>query len=308
VSRITRRTFLKGAVGGSALLAGCGVAGSAGSGGAIAPTAADRVPLGRTGLLVPRVAMGSGTHGWKRESDQTRLGRDAYARLLKHGVERGAAFFDTADLYGSHEIVRHAMRTQAIPRDRVTILSKIWFAAAPEMQPTTTAVPEVERFRRELGVDHIDIVLIHCVQDAQWPVQLERMRDELSELKQRGVVRAVGCSCHTHAALKAAVEHPWTDVVLARINPAHARMDDDATVDETAALLKTARGSGKGVLGMKLFGCGDLIDPEQRQQSLGMSFGGGLIDAGTIGFTAPEQIDDAMDRIDLALSGMAMAG
>jgi aryl-alcohol dehydrogenase-like predicted oxidoreductase len=303
VSRITRRTFLEGAVTGSALLAGCSIA--SGKAATKNPRAADRVPLGRTGLLVPRVAMGSGTNGWKRESDQTRLGRDAYARLLKHGFERGAAFFDCADLYGSHEFIRHALRTQAIPRDQVTILSKIWFAAAPEMQPTATAVPEVERFCRELGVDHIDICLIHCVQDPNWPRQQERMRDELSALKERGLVRAVGCSCHTHAALSAAVEHPWTDVVLARINPVHARMDDDATVDATATLLRKARAAGKGVLGMKLFGCGDIADPGQRQRSLRMSFGGGLIDAGTIGFLAAEQVDDAMHRIDLALQQTA---
>lgn len=301
VAQITRRTFLGGAVGGSALLASCGVA--SGVGGTVTPSAADRVPLGDTGLLVPRVAMGSGTHGWKHASDQTRLGRDVYARLVKHGVERGSAFLDCADLYGSHQYVRYAMRTQAIPRDKVTILSKIWFGPAPEMEPTETAIPEVERFCKELGVDHLDICLIHCVQNPQWPTQLERMRDELSELKERGLVRAVGCSCHTHAALRVAVEHPWTDVVLARINPQHEKMDADATVDETAALLRSARASGKGVIGMKIFGEGNIKDPEHRQQSIDLSFGGDLIDAGTIGFTAPEQIDDAMDRIDVALAG-----
>ena len=44
----------------------------------------------------------------------------------------------------------------------------------------------------------------------------ERIRDELSELKQKGAVRAVGVSCHDHEALKVAAAHPWVDVVLAR--------------------------------------------------------------------------------------------
>jgi len=246
--------------------------------------------------------MGTGTHGWKKVSDQTKLGKPAYARLVKHGIERGSAFIDAADLYGSHELVRHALRAEAIPRDRVTILSKIWWSEAPEMTPTTTAKPEVERFCREMGVDEIDIVLIHCVQDARWPDQLERIRDELSELKEKGIVRAVGCSCHTHAALRTAVEHPWTDVILARINPRHKRMDEDATVDETVALLGEGRARGKGMLGMKIFGCGDLTDPEAREESLRFTFGGDLVHAATIGFTAPDQIDDTMGAIDRVLA------
>ncbi len=300
---ITRRTFLKSAVGASAMLAGC-----SSNGGDpdriedVRDSAADRVELGRSGVLVPRVAMGTGTHGWKRASDQTRLGQQDFSKLMAHGVERGAAFIDAADLYGSHSFVRSALEDGSVKRDDVTILSKIWFGEAPEMTPTTTALPEVERFRGELGVDVIDICLIHCTQDALWPEQLKQMRDELSELKSRGVVRAVGCSCHTNAALKVAAEHPWVDVVLGRINPEKQVMDGDATVDETAATLRLARANGKGVLGMKIFGCGAITSAEAREASLRYSFGGDLIDAATIGFTSPEQIDDAMDTIDSVLT------
>lgn len=296
-SEITRRGFVRGALGATLALAGCQSRGPAPT-----PRADDLVPLGTSGLRVPRVALGTGTHGWKRASDQTRLGKDGFARLIKHGVERGARFLDTADLYGSHEYVGHALRAESIPRDSVTILSKVWFAPAPEMTPTDTARPEVERFLRELGVDRLDICLIHCVQEAAWPDRLTRIRDDLSALKEEGVIGAVGCSCHTSAALEAAIEHPWTDVVLARINPHHAKMDDDATVEETVQLLHDARARGKGVLGMKLFGCGDLTSPEFREESLRHSFASGLIDAGTIGFTSPDQIDDAMAMIDRVLA------
>lgn len=297
MAHITRRTFLKSAAGASALLAGCG----AGETKPLLPTA-NRVSLGRSGLVVPRVAMGTGTHGWKRVSDQTKLGQAELSRLFAHGIERGAAFLDTADLYGSHEYVRHALKDGTIRRDDFTLLSKIWFSEAPEMTPTSTAKPEVERFRQELGVDVIDICLIHCVQDSRWPDQQARMRDELSELKEQGLVRAVGCSCHTNAALRTAAEDPWTDVVLARINPEHEVMDSDATTDETVTTLKLARANGKGVLGMKIFGCGAITSPEAREASLRYSFGSGLIDAGTIGFTAPEQVDDTLGMIDRLLS------
>lgn len=301
---ISRRTFVKQAIlSTSTVLAGCRWERVAPK-----PAAADRVRLGRTGLMVPRVAMGTGTHGWKRASDQTRLGRDAFARLIARGVDRGAAFIDAADLYGSHEFVKHALKSASIARDRVTILSKIWFSEAPEMTPTTTAKPEVERFCRELGMERIDICLIHCVQDPRWPDQMKKMRDELSELKEKGIVRAVGCSCHTHAALQEASEHPWVDVIFARINPKHKSMDADATTDEVAQTLKRARTNGKGVIGMKIFGCGDLSTPGERIASFEYVLGNGLVDAMTIGFTAPEQIENAMDTMDRVLSGLQRRG
>lgn len=293
MNHISRRTFVKRTLAGTtAFLAGCAATPPP------LPAASDLVTLGRSGITVPRVAMGTGTHGWKKASDQTRLGKEAFTRLIAHGVARGSSFIDAADLYGSHHCVKYALKNSTIQRDQVVILSKVWFAEAPEMTPTTTARPEVERFLREMGVETIDICLIHCVQAPDWTEKLKRMRDDLSELKQRGLVRAVGCSCHTLAALKTAAAHPWVDVILARINPEHRRMDPKATTDEVAATLKRARQAGKGVIGMKIYGCGDLATPERRTASLRYVLDNNLVDAMTIGFTAPEQIDDTMNAID----------
>jgi 1-deoxyxylulose-5-phosphate synthase len=269
--------------------------------GAPAPSAATAlVPLGRTGLSVPRLAMGTGSNGWARESDQTRLGERQFVKLMRHGAERGAQFIDAADLYGSHPFVKASFRE--LDRDRVTLLSKIWFTEAPNMTPTETARPEVERFRQELGVDQLDIVLIHCVTDPAWPARQARMRDELSELKARGIVRAVGCSCHSHAALRVAAQDPWVEVIFARINPGHKRMDNDASVEQVADTLKLARANGKGVVGMKIYGAGDWTSPEQRRASLDYALHGGLIDAMTIGHVSAAQFDDTVANIEAVLS------
>lgn len=260
-----------------------------------------RAPLGRSGLLVPRLAMGTGTAGWARVSDQTRLGQRDFVRLMRHGVERGARFIDAADLYGSHPYVRAAL--SEMRREDITLLSKVWFSpGAPKMQPTESARPEVERFLNELGVERLDIVLIHCVTDAAWSSRLARMRDELSELKAAGLVRAVGCSCHSHAALRVAAEDPWVDVILARINPGHKRMDPDANVEQVAATLRLARENGKGVVGMKIYGSGQWQGAEQRRASLALAFGGGLVDAVTIGHMSPAQVDDTIANMDAVLA------
>jgi 1-deoxyxylulose-5-phosphate synthase len=257
------------------------------------------VALGGTGLVVPRLAMGTGTRGWERASDQTRLGRPEFVRLMRHGIERGAAFIDAADLYGSHEYTRATLAE--VPRERVTLLTKIWFGSAPKMQPTTTARPEVERFLRELGTEYLDIVLIHMVTAPAWPGELERMRDELSALKQAGVVRAIGCSCHSHAALEVAAQHPWVDVILARINPGGKNMDQDASIADVRGTLVRARQNGKAVIGMKVYGNGGWATPEQRRESLRSAFADGLVDAVTIGHLGTDQFDDTLQNLGSVL-------
>lgn len=326
MSKVSRRSFTQ-TVGSLALLGGSGAwacATKAGGDGAAAPArlappapaapaapvaslaeadlteaATARVPLGRTGLSVPRLAMGTGSNGWARASDQTRLGEREFVKLMRHGAERGARFIDAADLYGSHPYVKSSFKE--LDRDQITLLTKIWFSEAPKMTPTETARPEVERFRKELGVDQLDIVLIHCVTDPAWPSQQARMRDELSELKERGIVRAVGCSCHSHAALRAAAEDPWVEVIFARINPGHKRMDSDATVEQVASTLRLARKNGKGVVGMKIYGAGDWNSPEQRRGSLEYALHGGLVDAMTIGHVSQAQFDDTVANIESVL-------
>jgi predicted aldo/keto reductase-like oxidoreductase len=263
------------------------------------------VALGQTGLVVPRLAMGTGTRGWERASDQTRLGRAEFVRLMRHGIEQGAAFIDAADLYGSHEFSRTTLAE--VPRERLTLLTKIWYGSAPKMQPTTTARPEVERFLRELGTEYLDIVLIHMVTTPTWTQDLERMRDELSQLKQAGIVRAIGCSCHSHAALKLAAEHPWVDVILARINPGGKNMDQDASIEDVRATLVRARANGKAVIGMKVYGNGSWASPEQRRESMRTAFADGLVDAVTIGHLSTDQFDDTLQNIGSALGSLPRA-
>jgi 1-deoxyxylulose-5-phosphate synthase len=266
---------------------------------AVSRSATARVPLGASGLMAPRLAMGTGSAGWARSSDQVRLGQKAFVRLMKYAAERGASFIDTADLYGSHDYVRAALKE--LDRDQVTLLTKIWFQEAPNMTPTDTALPEVERFRQELDVDVLDVVLIHCVTEADWPTQQARMRDELSELKQKGIVRTVGCSCHSHAALRVAAEDPWVDVIFARINPGHKHMDEDASVEQVADTLRLARRNGKGVVGMKIYGAGDLKTPELRRASLEYALHEELVDAMTIGHENSEQLNDTLQNIQAVL-------
>jgi aryl-alcohol dehydrogenase-like predicted oxidoreductase len=291
MSELNRRTFLAATTAGAAACLG-GAARAAE--GAKAPPPPPQVPLGKTGVTLSRVAMGTGVRGGDRQSNQTRMGFDKLVGLFRHAYERGITFFDLADLYGTHVYFREALRS--IPRDRVAILTKLWWrydgptepAAEPHRKKVAAAT--LERFRHELSTDYLDIVLLHCLSTAKWERELQPYMEALSEAKQKKQVKVVGVSCHDLGALQKSAESPWVDVILARINPKGVKMDGKP--EEVIAALRTAKQNGKAVLGMKIFGEGELV--RQREECLRFAQGLGLLDAMTIGFEAPPQIDDTL--------------
>ncbi len=126
----------------------------------------------------------------------------------------------------------------------------------------------------------------------------------MSDLKRQGVVGAVGVSCHDFGALKVAAEHPWVDVILARINNKGGKAYVcDGTVDEVSGVLKTAKNNGKAIVGMKIFAAGKLVKPEEKDASLRYVFDNSLVDAITVGMMNPTQIDDTLARMSRIARG-----
>lgn len=244
-----RRTFVKGAATASAgLVLMSPVFPVADSG---KKYISDKVMLGNTGIQVSRMAMGTGTHGWGQNSNQTRqLGVKGVSDLLQAAHERGVFFWDSADQYGSHPHLKEALKR--IPREKVVILSKTHASTEKEMQE------DLDRFRKELGTDYIDILLLHCMVDKNWPQKKEGAMKVLSEAREKKIIRAHGVSCHTLEALKAAAASPWVQIDLARINPAGVSMDDKVPV--VVDVLRQMKQSGKVIMGMKIFGVGKLMD------------------------------------------------
>ncbi|MFA5329166.1 MAG: aldo/keto reductase [Prolixibacteraceae bacterium] len=251
----------------------------------------DKVKLGKTGLTIPRLALGTGTHGGNQSSDSTRMGVDNWVKLARYAQERGMTFYDAADLYGSHQNVKQILKE--VPREKATLLSKIW--TRPENWNQDTPTKTIDRFRKETGSDYFDILLLHCMTNGKWQEEKKPYIEALSEAKQKGVTKTVGLSCHNFEALKLAAEDPWVDVILARINPEGLIMD--ASPDEIMAVLKKAHDSGKGIIGMKIYGEGRMTDETRRHKSLEYAIGSGTIDCMTIGMTTKEQIDDTVTKI-----------
>ena len=251
-------------------------------------TAADTVVLGNTGIKTSRLAMGTGTVGTGHHSHQTSLGIKGLSDLLLNGYNQGLLFFDAADSYGSHPHVAEALKH--VPRDKVTVLTKTWARDA------AGARADLDRFRKELGVDYIDICLMHCLTEGDWSERFKGTMDVLSDAKDKGVIRAHGCSCHSIDALRTAAKTPWVDVDLVRINPIGAYMD--ASPDAVVSVIHEMKAAGKGVIGMKILGAGDLRNRQDEAIKYALSLG--VLDAFTIGAESISEQNDLVKRIAAA--------
>jgi aryl-alcohol dehydrogenase-like predicted oxidoreductase len=251
-------------------------------------SASDTVMIGKTGIQTSRLAMGTGTVGSGHHSHQTALGVAGLSALLLNGYDQGLRFFDAADSYGSHPHVAEAIKQR--PRDKVTVLTKTW------ARDPASARADLDRFRKELGTDYLDICLMHCVTEGDWTERYKGVMDVLSEAKEKGVIRAHGCSCHSIEALRAAAKSPWVEVDLVRINPIGSFMD--AAPDTVVGVIREMKTAGKGIVGMKILGQGDMRSRQDEALKFALSLD--LLDAFTIGAENKGEQEDLMRRIAAA--------
>lgn len=249
----------------------------------------DRVMLGNTGIEMSRMAVGTGSSGWRGSSNQTRkLGIRGLADLLQAAYDEGINFWDSADQYGTHPHLKEAQKKTK--RENVVILTKSTSITADGMKK------DLDRFRQEIGTDYLDIVLLHAVTNGNWRHDLKGPMEVLSQAKEDGIIRAHGISCHSLEALEAAAEEPWVEVDLARFNPAGVMMDSD--VETVKSVLQKMKNNGKAVIGMKVYGAGRLID--KKDECLQFHTGQDIIDSFTLGLESAEQLQDILKRLPAA--------
>lgn len=262
---------------------------------ALPSSPSDKVTLGKTGIQVSLVGMGTGSIGSGQASNQTRLGIKGFRKVVRHALDQGICFFDVADQYGSHVYLREALK--GVPRESYVIQTKTHATKFAD------ARSHLERYRLELGVEYIDIVLLHCMQKSGWPHDNTGSMDYLRKAKEEKIIRAHGTSCHGMDPLRTSAKDPFVEVDLARINPEGLIMDDKKP-DEVASVLEEMHSAGKGVVGMKILGEGRIKTPERKDASLRYVLGLGTVDAFIIGFESTEQVDDILKRTSNALAAL----
>jgi 1-deoxyxylulose-5-phosphate synthase len=296
---ISRRDFVGRAIAGTFAAAGClpVIGAEAQAPKQVKRSAFDQVKLGPK-VIATRLAMGTGSDGG---SVQRAMGQDSFTRMVRHAYDRGLRFIDTADPYKTHEMVREAIR--GLPREKLTIQTKLPWGGNPDV------AKELDRFRKELGTEYIDIVLLHNTSPAGWPEKLEKLRDGLSAAKEKGIVRAVGVSVHGLPGLREVARCKWVEVALLRLNHKGHHMDGDkgewaepGRLEDALAEIRKIAEAGKSVIGMKLIGNGDFKDAEEREKSIRFVLSKPFITAVDMGFKSPAEVDEAIERIDRALN------
>ena len=262
-------------------------------------SATDVRTLGKSGVKVSLVGMGTGSVGSEQSSNQLRLGLKEFTRVVRHALDQGVTLFDVADQYGSHVFLREALK--GVPREKYQIQTKT------HARDERIAKSHLERYQLELGVDYIDIMLLHCMTEGDWVAKHTGAMDYLRKAKEQGIIKTHGTSCHGMTSLRTIAKTPFVEVDLARINPFGLQMDDQ-NPDEVSSQLQEMHDAGKGIVGMKILGEGQIKTPEKIDQSLRFVLGLGTVDAFIVGFESTNQVDDLLKRVDVALTSLKANG
>lgn len=299
MSRVTRRDFIKNSMLAVGAISGARVEFSQDT----PPTkrsATDWVTLGRSGVKVTRLGIGTGTNSGQVQRE---LGQKEFTKLIRHAYDQGIRFFDTADNYDQmHEMLAKAL--EGIDRDTYVIQTKMKWHGEQDVMQT------IDRFRTELRSDYFDSFLLHCTTRAQWPDELKRLMDDLDKAKEKEMVRGHGASCHGLKPLRAMPNcTSWLDVALLRVNHNGTHMDNEddqwnqpGDRDTVIGQIEKIHAAGVGVIGMKIIGNGDFTDPEQRDASIQYVMGLDCVDAVVIGFKNTAEIDEAIARMNKHLN------
>ena len=158
------------------------------------------LPLGRTGLFVSELCLGTMTFGggpgiWGKIGDLQQADAE---RLIGQALDAGINFIDTADVYAgglSEQITGQALKNLKVPRDSVIIATKVFgeTGAGPNARGASRGhiLDGVKASLRRLQLDHIDLYQIHGFDPA---TPIEQTVRALDHLTQQGLVRYVGVS------------------------------------------------------------------------------------------------------------------
>ena len=250
----------------------------------------DQITLGRTGLRVSRVGMGTGGH--------SQLGRkgggtnENAVAIVKAALDRGVTFIDTAASYGTEPIVREALQGR---RD-VVISTKVKITVSDKAGATGPLIdgPELKRRAEKclslLGRDCVDILHLHGVRPDEYGHSVRELVPALYDLRQAGKIRFLGLTEKfdedtSHVMLDRALNDDHWDVVMTGIN----------IVNQTALrrALPAMRARNLGMMCMYAVRSG-LVDRASSAILAQQLIAGGEVDAARI---------DAQDPLGFAVTG-----
>jgi predicted aldo/keto reductase-like oxidoreductase len=262
-------------------------------------TATDLVTLGRSGTRVTRLAFGTGSNNGHI---QAALGQQEFTRLVHYAYDRGIRFFETAEAYVTPGMLGEALK--GLPRESYQLMNKV---------TTDEGVDPQKRFDdmlRASQAEYFDIMLLHWQHTPDWVATSRRWQDGILQAQSKQLIRTRGASVHGLPALRQMPGNKWLEVAMIRMNHAGARMDgppgsgnsNPGSVDEVVEHVKQVKKEGMGVVSMKLIGEGTFTRREDRQAAMRFAFRNAGVDCVTVGFKSTQEVDEAIENLNLALA------
>jgi len=263
------------------------------------PKATDVVSLGKSGMRVTRLAFGTGSNNGHVQSS---LGQQEFTRLIHYAYDRGIRFFETSESYTTPAMLGEALK--AFPRDSYQLMSKV---------TTDEGVDPMKRFdemRRTSQTEYFDIMLLHWQHTSDWVSKTSRWQDGVLEAQSKKLIHTRGASVHGQPALRQMPGNKWLQVAMIRMNHNGTRMDgpnyDEGShpdqVNVVVDHVKRIKSEGIGIISMKLCGDGEFTRHEDRQAAMRFAFKNAGIDCAAVGFKSTQEIDEAIDNMNLALA------
>jgi len=291
MSQVSRRNFIKTSVAAGALASAGGLHVHAATN-----PATEWVTLGKSGVKVTRLALGTGTYNGHV---QQALGQKGFTHLVHYAYDRGIRFFETSESYDeSQQMLAAALK--GLPRDSYRLMSKIttYDGGDPKKR--------LDRLFRNSGAEYFDIMLLHWQHTGEWPEESKPWQDAIVEAQAKKTIVARGASVHGLPALRRVPGDDWLEIGMIRCNQTGIYMDAEnysmdaiGNVPEVVSYIKKTRDAGKGVISMKLAGEGK-FNHAQRQQAMKFAFRHAGVDAVTVGYKSTSEIDEAIENINLA--------
>jgi aryl-alcohol dehydrogenase-like predicted oxidoreductase len=261
--------------------------------------ATEVVTLGKSSMQVTRLAFGTGSNNGYIQAG---LGQQEFTRLIHYAYDRGIRFFETAESYATPAMLGEALK--GIPRESYQLMNKV---------TTDEGVDPRKRFdemRRISQTEYFDIMLLHWQHTPAWVAETGRWQDGILEAQSKKTIRTRGASVHGLPALRQVPGNRWLEVAMIRVNHKGASMDgpsyendyNPANVDEVVEHVKQVKKDGMGVISMKLVGNGTFVRHEDRQAAMRFAFKNAGVDCVTVGFKSKQEIDEAIDNLNVALA------
>lgn len=299
--------------------------------------------LGKTDLKVSRLCLGCmtfgepdrGKHAWTLPEESSRL-------IIKHALDGGINFFDTANSYSdgsSEEIVGRALRDFS-RRDDVVVATKVYHQVGdlPEGLSRAQILRSIDDSLRRLNMDYVDLLQIH-----RWDYNtpIEETLDALNDVVKAGKARYIGASS-MHAAqfadalalqeqhgwapfvtmqdhynliyreeeremLPLCYQHgvaviPWSPLARGRLTRPWGETTARSVSDEFGKTLYDETEANNAKIAARLTGIADELGVTRAQVALAWVLSKRGIAAPIIGASREEQLDELLSAVDLTLT------